>query len=1006
MSTVGKEIGFGQGSLGPVASPVVEAASDECIHERVERQARLRPSAIAIRDRGLCLSYDELNRRANRLAHRLRLHGVGPDVLVGLCVPRGCDLLVGALGILKAGGAYVALDAAHPDARLAELVEDAGVGCVVTNESAATAFADVERCLLLDETYALASFSDANPCGAARAQPRSLAYAVYTSGSTGKPKASLLEHRGLALMADEQARVFGVTPASRVLQFASFAFDAATFEWVMALANGAELCVPDEATVKSPRALSRFVADCGVTHATLPPVILPMLDPAEWRGVQTLIVAGEAVSRELAEAWSVGRDFFNAYGPSEMTVWCTTGRFVPGQAIAHIGMPIHGCACHVLDAAGLPVGPGEVGELHLAGIGIARGYLNLPEASAERFVPNPFSPQLSPRMFRSGDRVRLLADGNLEFIGRVDRQIKVRGHRVEPEEIERCLARHPAVTGAVVEPQSWMGGARLVAYVTVDAVSAEKGALAADSQSQWQELFDRAYRQMPPGRDHAFADFTGWLSSFTRAPISIDSMNDWLDATVTRIRTLRPRRVLEIGCGAGLLLGRLVGECEQYVATDLSGEVIARLRAQLPLLGADARKVELLTAADASWALGARRFDTIIVNSVTHYFPHEAYLRAQLYELAGRLEPGGALFVGDVRHLGWNQRFHADVERFQSPGNAGDAGFDARVRARVEGDKELVVAPELFLDIAKSVNVDLVELLPKFGRHDNEMKLYRYDAVLRRAAVPAQPAVPRATELRWASLGSLMAAESLFSDGTLAAAHALVIRDVPNARIGGDGVEPAEWPSLAQRHGMEAELALGTGEATNRYHVLLRRIPSAIGLTRQLYLPAAFAGPFCNSPLLKRARRRLESMLRSHLRERLPPYMQPAAFVFLEKLPVTSNGKVDRGALSAPVAGASDATELSSPTQERLRGLWAQLLGASDIGAADNFHALGGDSLSAVRLLDSIKGEFAIELDFNEVLQAPTLASLAERIDLANARHALTRITAGAAQGAREVLRL
>src|SRR5688572_6060317 len=497
MSTDGKEIGFGQGSLGPLGL--------ECVHERFERHARERPDAIAVVDPLASLTYRELNRQANRLAHRLRLNGVGPEVLVGLCVPRACGLIVGALGILKAGGAYVALDAAYSRTRLAETAADAALHIVVATESTAQAFGQGAHALLLDEHYALASFSDSNPGDTPGAtQLDRLAYAVYTSGSTGKPKASLLEHRGLANMAEEQARIFGVTNASRVLQFASFAFDAATFEWVMALANGAQLCLPDEATVKSPAALSRFVAAHGVTHATLPPVILPLLDINRWREVETLIVAGEPVSRELAAEWSTGRAFFNAYGPSEMTVWSTAGRFTPGQAIAHIGTPIRHCACHVLDTAGKPVAAGEIGELYLAGVGIARGYLGRPEATAERFVPNPFSPQVSPRMFRSGDRVRLLADGNLEFIGRVDRQLKVRGHRVEPEEIERCLATHPGVTGAVVEPQAWTGGTRLVAYVTVDAAAADQGALAATTVSQWQDVFDRAYRE-GSSREAAFA---------------------------------------------------------------------------------------------------------------------------------------------------------------------------------------------------------------------------------------------------------------------------------------------------------------------------------------------------------------------------------------------------------------------------------------------------------------------------------------------------------------------
>jgi amino acid adenylation domain-containing protein len=991
--------------------PRADAPSFACVHQRFEQIAHDRPDAIAVRDTTHALTYAELNARANRLAHRLRLNGVGPEVLVGLCVPRGCELVAGALGILKAGGAYVAFDAGHASTRLACMAEDAGLEIVVASASTAHLCGDRARTVLIDERYALASFSDANP--GVGGDERGLAYAVYTSGSTGKPKASLLEHRGLVNMAREQARIFAVGGESRVLQFASFAFDAATFEWVMALANGAELCVPDDATVKSPAALTRFVTRCAVTHATLPPVLLPLLDRGAWQGVGTLIVAGEAVSRELAEEWSAERAFFNAYGPSEMTVWSTTGRFMTGQPIVHIGTPIAHSACHVLDAAGEPVAVGEVGELHLAGVGIARGYLNRPDLTAERFVVNPFSPGLSPRMFRSGDRVRVLESGDLEFVGRVDRQLKIRGHRVEPEEIERCIAAHPAVTGAAVEPHSWAGTTRLVAYVTVDPEFAANGAQAERNVAQWREVFDRAYRGMPltaardgVDRAAAFADFTGWHSSFTRAAIPADSMHDWLDATVARIRALAPRRILEVGCGAGLLLNRLVGECECYVATDLSTEVLARLRANLPLLGDDARKVELYAPDEAERALGARRFDTVIVNSVIHYFPHEAHLRAQLAGLFGRLTPGGALFVGDVRHLGWLERFYADVERHHS---GQSEGFDVRVRARVRNDKELVVAPELFLDAARSMEgVGGVELMPKLGRHGNEMNVYRYDVVLRCAADAAVPVPPTPRELDWATLNSIAAVEAQLRAGLLEEGSAVIIRGVPYSRLAEGGADPVEWPALASRHGAEAELALGVGDQAFCYHVLLRRVPRADALTSHLYPARIPKVPHCNQPLLERARRALEPALRQYLRERLPPYLQPATVVLLEHFPVTSNGKVDREALPVPVAGLALDEATLSPTQRRLRALWAELLGTAEIAPDDNFYALGGDSLSAVRLLDSIHREFSVEIDFAEMLQSPTLARLAERIDLAGAQRALHESEGAAMAGerVREVLRL
>jgi amino acid adenylation domain-containing protein len=941
---------------------------------------------------GTC-SYEQLDRASTHLAARLLQCGVGPEVLVGLSMPRGMGLMVGALGILKAGGAYVALDPTYPPRRLAEMIDDAALRVVVCSRATA-AVAGAAHAVLLDDDVATSAPAEGTFKAVRNLKARNLAYAVYTSGSTGRPKASLLEHRGLVNLAHEQSALFDVSARSRVLQFASISFDAATFEWVMALAHGAQLCLPDEQTVKSPAALSRFIVERQITHATLPPVMLGTLDPGAWRSVTTLIVAGEACSRELAERWCAGRKFFNAYGPSEMTVWSTTGEFRPGQQTIHIGRPIGNTHCLVLDESRAPVRSGESGELYIAGVGISRGYLRRPELTAERFVVNPYSPALSALMFRSGDRVRELPDGNLEFLGRIDRQVKVRGFRVEPEEIERALAQHPAVTAVAVEPQAWQGSTRLVAYVSVDAIAA--------SMTRVESEFDQTYR----GAGSAFDDFTGWNSSFTGARIPQPAMLDWRDATVARIRSLQPRRVLEVGCGAGLLLAPLIAHCERYTATDISTAIIGRLERDLHLLGDHARKVVCIAgAAHELETLASQRFDTIVVNSVIQYFPDGAFLRDTLARLVGLLGEGGRMFVGDVRNLHWNEQFHAAVLRFQ--GLDGET-FEERLRERLSNERELVIAPEFFLSTVRGLpGVDFVEVLPKLGRTDNEMNAFRYDAVIHRG-VAAPCASVRPATLEWASIQPDFARQV---HAQLAGHEALIIRDLPNARISQDRLasDPAEWLDLAQARGCQVEFALGTGANHDRFHVLLRRGDAHRGLTQALYEETIDAtGTLCNDPRRDRDRN-IEPALREHLRERLPSYMEPAQFVLLPALPMTPNGKIDRRALTSSNAGPvlEDDPSLTA-TQRELRVMWQRLLGTQRVGIHDRFFRLGGDSLGIVGMAADIHEKFDLNIDYS-ALQGFTLALLAEHIELQIAQRAATagrRMRDPETQISREVFRL
>ncbi|HYO14949.1 MAG TPA: amino acid adenylation domain-containing protein [Thermoanaerobaculia bacterium] len=415
-------------------------------------------------------TYGELNARANRLARHLRRLGVGPEVVVGLWAERSPTLIEGMLAVQKAGGAFLPLDPAIPRERLAFLLEDAAVPVVLGGVEAGP---EGTRLVPFD-AGGEESGEDLEP----QAGPDNAAYVLYTSGSTGLPKGVVIPHAGLSYLIEAQTRLFGAGPGDRVLQLASPGFDASVLEVALALAFGAELhLAPREELLPGP-GLARLLTERGITHALLPPPILAPLHPVEPPTLGTLIVGGEACPPDLPRRWGAGRRLFNAYGPTEGTVFCTVAGPEALEGRITIGRPVHDAEVYVLDRELRPAPAGVPGELCLGGAGLARGYLRRPDFTAERFVPHPFAAEPGARLYRTGDLVRWLADGALEFLGRIDRQVKVRGVRVEPGEVEAVLGRHPEVGQATVDLREGPGGTRLVAWV-VPRDPADREALAA-----------------------------------------------------------------------------------------------------------------------------------------------------------------------------------------------------------------------------------------------------------------------------------------------------------------------------------------------------------------------------------------------------------------------------------------------------------------------------------------------------------------------------------------------
>ncbi|HVM59919.1 MAG TPA: amino acid adenylation domain-containing protein [Verrucomicrobiae bacterium] len=453
---------------GGVATPT----RPESIADLVSSQAAARADSVAVASTSRVLRYGELDARADALAARLRSLGVTTDVVVGLCIPRSPAMVVAALGVLKAGGAYLPLDPTYPSARLSFMLADAGVPVLIAAHCAKNqAPAGDHRTITIDDAGRIIESPSTLPAVEVEVDfsPENLAYVIYTSGSTGQPKGVEVTHEGLLNLVHWHQRAFRVTSADRASQVAKVGFDAAVWEIWPYLTAGASLYVADEKTVSDPDSLRDWLVAQGITISFVPTPMAERLLTLSWpagTALRTMLTGADTL--HYYPPAGLPFELINNYGPTECTVVTTSGLVSPngaGDGVPSIGRPIDRMGVYILDESGRPVPTGTQGELYIGGVGLARGYRNQPEMTAKRFVPSPLNGDTGKRLFRTGDRAKFLPDGEIAFLGRMDDQVKVRGHRVEPDEVTAALNRHPHVRQSIVvarEPAP--GDVRLAGY--------------------------------------------------------------------------------------------------------------------------------------------------------------------------------------------------------------------------------------------------------------------------------------------------------------------------------------------------------------------------------------------------------------------------------------------------------------------------------------------------------------------------------------------------------------
>ena len=758
--------------------------------------------------------------------------------------------------------------------------------------------------------------------------------------------------------------------------------------------------------------------------------------PYAFNSLKHLLFGGEAVDpkwvKEVLENGAPQR-LLHVYGPTENTTfssWYLVHDVPEDATTIPIGQPISNTEIYLLDPQLQPVGVGVPGELYIGGDGLAKEYLNQPELTVQKFIPNPFEEAEGSKLYKTGDKARYLSDGNTEFLGRIDYQVKIRGFRIELGEIETVLSQHPLLQeSVVVVKEDIPGDKRLIAYLVPtlhrQTLPQQVSQWQSEYVNDWQTLYEQLYSQNQTSTDDLTFNIAGWNSSYTRQPIPDREMQEWVESTVSRIEANFPQRVLEIGCGTGLLLSRLAKHSQQYWGTDYSIAAIQHVE-QICSTVEGLEDVRLLhQMADNFEGIPQGEFDTVVLNSIVQYFPSIEYLLQVLEGAMSTITQQGTIFVGDVRSLPLLEQYHAAVQLSQATEDKTIEQWQQQVHLSLAAEEELVIDPGFFIALqTRFPQIGWVEIQPKRGYAQNELTQFRYDVTLH---VGTNVQLFTITWLNW-QLDKLSFTEiqnQLYKEQP----ELLGIRRVPNQRVQQAlqiwqwlenppavetvkqlrqvlaqqptiGINPEQFYQLGQQLGYSVHLSWWESSQDGAYDVVFCRHEKAEKKSplppAPCLLPPAFWDSsavitkpwtdYTNNPLYGKLVQKLVPQVREYIQQKLPDYMVPQAFVVLNALPLTPNGKVDRRALPTPDTATRNLSTgfvlPRTPIEAQIAQIWSEILGVERIGVKDNFFELGGHSLLATQVLSEINSAFGLDLSIQMMFESPTVAGIAAYIEV------------------------
>ncbi|KAL1799672.1 hypothetical protein ACET3X_000014 [Alternaria dauci] len=1010
---------------------------DSSIVDVFRQQAAMQPSRVAVKDALKELTYAELDSQSEKLAKFLAAKSFAPETAVGVLAHRCCEAIVAFIGILKAGLAYLPFDSKAPEKRMEAIfstIEGNKMVLVGPNiRLPGTALKDVEFAHIMDilDADENSEFTSTELDPALRPTATSLAYVLFTSGSTGQPKGVMVEHRGIVRLAQhDQMEHFKSSGA--MAHMANLAFDGSSWEIYTCLLNGGTLACIDATTVLDQDALARAFREYQIRIAFITPALLNYIlaeSPDTVGNLDTLLVAGDkADTDDVFRARDLVRNKIvaNAYGPTENSVMSTLYILSEDEKCVNgvpIGRSISNSGAYVMDPEQNQVPLGVVGELVVTGDGVARGYTD-PNRDVDRFVTVTIGNQ-TMRAYRTGDYVRQRPqDGQMEFFGRIDGQVKIRGNRVELGEIEAVLRGHNLVRDAVlVADQRQDKQQRLFGYITLKEESdMTSGQNSDDNQIQhvnaWEQRFDTETYAPIDGIQSGTVgqDFIGWTSMYDGTDIDKTEMKEWLDETIKSIHDKvggRLGNVLEIGSGSGMILFNLGDSLKHYTGFEPSRRAVDFITGTARSIPSLANKVEMYkaTAADISKVERPLQADLVVLNSVVQYFPSQGYLFNVVRDL---LEVNGVktLFFGDIRSHALRREFYASRALFMAGEKASQEDLRRLVEDMEQIEQELLVDPGFFTSLTHRLPdlVQHVEIQPKRMRATNELSSYRYTAVVySRSWNPPCGGLQTIPDDEWIDFQE----ENLNRDSLqqrikdVASTRPLAISNIPNSKtlfgkclLGSLDDEKArkpvhmDWTSLVdqQTEGVPSLSAVDLDDMAKaagcQVKISWNRKYSQHGGLDAIFYPRQINGgsdqaglmfsfptdhaerrrrTLSNKPMRQQLVKDVQQQLDELVKSQLPSYMVPQSIQVLDQLPINQNG----------VSQESLQRELSS-AELKLQQILSRVLGIdpSRIGLEDSFFQLGGDSIAAMKIVAAAREE-DIHLTIANIFQHPKLVNLA-----------------------------
>ncbi|MGV3762450.1 amino acid adenylation domain-containing protein [Parapedobacter sp.] len=982
----------------------------QTVHGMFQEAAAIhtKKTAVVFHDRHI--GYAELERQSNRYARYLIDCGVKKGDRVGIVLFRNIDLIVSLLATMKVGGVFVPIDPHLPQARIEQMLNMVDAKLAIVNQS--FSYAAGETVTTAQIVAASQHYHEETITTAITGED--LLYIIFTSGSTGTPKGVKVTHANLVNFLISTREEPGMTINDRFLFITPISFDAAMLLF-LPLITGAALVIADDEAIRDGRQIHEMMIAHQISWMATTPTVWKMIVDSGWNTRLDMVIqsGGEPLSQALAaQLLERCTSLWNVYGPTETTVAVLNKHIVTADVPITLGKPLKNTKIRLLDNNGNNVSIGQVGELCISGDCVSEGYYGEPALTAHAFIPDPNAPESRAMMYKSGDLGKYLPNGEIQYVGRIDHQVKLRGHRIELREIEQCLLRQSGIKDAVVHAiDDQKGEKTLVGYIVPDANDASLW------KDRWEDLYALGVKseEMLPLLDQNL-DLAIVSQYYQGADIEAQGV-EWTHEGLKRLKALNAKKIVELGTGGGHLLLALAPDVEAYVATDYSEVAINKLKEKLAVHPEKWPHVKAYTAlADDFTGIEPHAYDLVFLHGVAQYFPSLQYLENVIRKATSALKAGGCIYIGDMQTLG-AVTMHFYLDQLAITGDHTPIDTFRRVtELRIKKEEELSVDPAFFYNLPAVIPaISSVDVQIRGGNYLNEGTKCHYDIWLY-VGDTAPKAAPPDVELTW---GTDSDAQWLQRQLSRYPGQIICVTQIPNSRLSRDfvlqqlinqsenhttvtalkdrmrsipvsGFNPSDLWAIGDQQGYTAHVRWSSDGSDGCVEtVFIPRgwtvIPEKPKLSETLSTHT-HAEQTEEAVQVVRFPEHQIKRWKSALQETLPEYMVPAFYVILNRFPISANGKIDRTGLPSPVGAlANRVTEHykapTTSTELQLHNIWAAFLAIETISVNSDFFELGGHSLIAVKVMLAIERETGNRLPISALFEHSTIEKLGKIID-------------------------